>query len=216
MLDKVHGVKYRLTYAVKLALRGLPIPNEVANMIKQNPKESATFAYNVKAHRAPVDESFLKAFSQDAHESRWYSDLAMDIDGNVPEFLIDSISKEPFHSARFAMHLMRKKFSTQLHSVDTDNMLHVSRNHPLPVPEKIMQSIARDSFQSYTVLRDMVERRTNKNKKIILPQILLDGLDSKPGLARAFYNDMRAIMPVDKIPPELKIKAGIVSKKKKS
>jgi hypothetical protein len=55
-----------------------------------------------------------------------------------------------------------------------------------------------------------------KSEKINIPKILFDGLDLKPGLARAFYNDLRDRMPANRIPKELKIRAGVISKNKKS
>lgn len=175
-----HSAKYRLTYAVKMSVRGKPLPEDIANVIKNDPEESATYAFNVKAHGKPVDEEYVKALSKDSHKSQWYASLLFDLGEPVPEYLLNAIAKNPSTSMLLANNLTSTYRIVRLASVD-GGTIEIKRNKALPIPDIILQTIIKDPVDAYRLLSLMV-----KGKKTKIPKILLQSAKKLPGVEMEF------------------------------
>lgn len=184
--------KYRVIYAVKMGIRGKPLPKDIANIIKKSVDESATYAYNLKAHGKPVDEEYVKKLSQNIAKSRWYAKLLFDLGEPVPSYILDSVASNPGSSAEMARYLLSTDINNQLSSVE-GNLLEIKRKKALPVPEVILKSVAYDPLESYLIAQSMA-RKGNFN----IPEILLQSLKKVPGAEEEIKNYLNKRKPKKK------------------
>ena len=174
-----------------MGIRGKPLPKDIANIIKMSEGESASYAYNLKAHGKPVDEAYVKILSQNPAKSRWYAKLLFDLGEPVPAYILNSVASNSSSSAEIARHLLSTDIINQLSSVEGEDLI-IKRKKALPVPEIILKSIAKDPLESYLIAQSMARGNLN------IPEILLQSLKKVPGAEEEIKNYLNKRKPKKK------------------